>query len=121
MSDSDGSPQPDDRHNRPSRFRSPVSPGCAVETLEEREEQRLAEAAVPVRPPAGQPRLASADTGSQPRGLSRPRRPPPPPKQQALPPRPGREPQAHRGLRPQPQQAAPRPRPRPPARRQRGG
>ena len=63
MSDSDGSPQQNDHHHRPSRSRSPVSPECAGETPAEREEQRLAEAVVPVGPPAGQPRAASADTG----------------------------------------------------------
>ena len=63
MSDSDGSPQRDDRHHHWSRSRSPVSLGCAGDTFEEREEQRLAEAAVPVGPPAGQPRAASARTG----------------------------------------------------------
>ena len=63
MSDSDGPPQRDDRHHRRSRSRSPVSPGCTGETLAEREERRLAEAAVPVGPPAGQPRAAPADTG----------------------------------------------------------
>ena len=63
MSDSDGSPQQDDRHHRRSRSRSPVSPEWAGEIPAEREEQRLAEAAVPVGPPAGQPRAASADTG----------------------------------------------------------
>ena len=68
MSDSDGSPQRDDRHHRRSRSRSPVSPRCAEETLAEREERRLAEAAVPVGPPAGQPRAASADTGPPTRG-----------------------------------------------------
>ena len=62
MSDSNGCPLRDDRHHRPYRSRSPVSPGCAGETLAEREERRLAEAAVPVGPPAGQPRTASADT-----------------------------------------------------------
>ena len=68
MSDSDGSPQRDDRHHHRSRSRSPVSPGCAAETLAEREERRLAEAAMPVGPPAGQPRAASADTGPSTRG-----------------------------------------------------
>ena len=62
MSDAEGSPQQDDRHHRRSRSRSPVSPGCAGETLVERNERRLAEAAVPVGPPAGQPRAAPADT-----------------------------------------------------------
>ena len=63
MLDSDGSSQRDDRHHHRSRSRSPVSPGYAEETFAEREEQRLAEAAVPVGPPARQPRAASADTG----------------------------------------------------------
>ena len=63
MADSDGSPQRDERHHRPSRSRSPVSPEWAGETPAEREERRLAEAAVVVGPPAGQPRAASADTG----------------------------------------------------------
>ena len=52
-----------DRHHRRSRSRSPVSPEWAGETPAEREERRLAEAAVLVGPPAGQPRAASADTG----------------------------------------------------------
>ena len=63
MSDSDGSPQRDDRHHRRSRSRSPLSPDWAGETPAEREERRLAEGAVLVGPPAGQPRAASADTG----------------------------------------------------------
>ena len=63
MSDSEGSPQQDDRHHRRSRSRSPVSPERAEETPAEREERRLAEAAVPVGPPAGQPQAASAYTG----------------------------------------------------------
>ena len=63
MSDSDGSPQRDDRHHRRSRSRLPVSPEWAGETPAEREERKLAEAAVPVGPPAGQPRAAFADTG----------------------------------------------------------
>ena len=63
MSNSDGSPQRDDRHHRQSRSRSPISPKGAGETPAEREERWLAEAAVPVGPPAGQPRAASADTG----------------------------------------------------------
>ena len=61
MSDSAGSPQQDDPHHRRSRSRSAVSPGCAGETLAEREERQLAEAAVPVGPQAGQPQAASAD------------------------------------------------------------
>ena len=63
MADSDGSPQRDDRHHRRSRSRSPVSPEWTGETPAEGEEQRLAEAAVLVGPSAGQPRVASADTG----------------------------------------------------------
>ena len=61
MFDSNGSPQRDNRHHRRSRSRSPVSPGCARETLAEREERRVAEAAVPVWPPAEQPCAAPAD------------------------------------------------------------
>ena len=68
MSDSDGSPQSDDGHHRRSRSCSLVSPGYAGETLAEREERRLEEAAVPVGPPAGQPRATSADTGPSTRG-----------------------------------------------------
>ena len=68
MSDSNGPPQRDDRHQRRSRSRSPVSPGGAGETLAEREERRLAEAAVPFGPPAGQPRAAPADSEPSPRG-----------------------------------------------------
>ena len=37
MSDSEGSPQRDDRHHRQSRSRSPVSPELARETHAERE------------------------------------------------------------------------------------
>ena len=48
--------------------------------------------------------------GRRPGDLRRPRRPPPPPRLQVLLPRPRRGPQAHRSLRPQPQQAAPLPR-----------
>ena len=51
MADSNGSPQRDDRHHRRSRSRSPASPEWTGETLAEREERRLAEAAVLVRPP----------------------------------------------------------------------
>ena len=61
MLDSDGSPQPDDRHHRRSLSWSPVSPGCAGETLAGGEERGLEEAVVLVRPPAGQPRAAPAD------------------------------------------------------------
>ena len=51
MADSNGSPQQDDRHHRRSRSRSPVSPEWTGETPAEREQRRLAEAAVLVRPP----------------------------------------------------------------------
>ena len=68
MSDTDGSPQRDDRHYRWSRSRSPVSPGCTGETLAECEERRLAEAAVPVGQPAGPPWAASTDSGLSTRG-----------------------------------------------------
>ena len=61
MSDSDGSPQRDDSHHCRSRSRSPVSAGYVGETVAEREERRLAGAAVPVRPPVQQPRAAPAD------------------------------------------------------------
>ena len=54
MADSDGSPRRDDRHHRRSCSRSPASPEWTGETLAEREEWRLAEAAVLVGlpPPA---------------------------------------------------------------------
>ena len=61
MSDSNGSPQRDDRHHRRSRPRSPVSPGCAGETPPERKERRLVEAAGPVWPPAEQPQAPPSD------------------------------------------------------------
>ena len=51
MADSDGSPQRDDRHHRRSCSRSPASPEWMGETLAERDERRLAEAAVLVGPP----------------------------------------------------------------------
>ena len=63
MADYDGSPQRDDRHHRQSRSRSPVSPEWTGENPAEREEWRLAEAAVLVGPPAEQPWAASANTG----------------------------------------------------------
>ena len=53
MSDFDGCPWQDDCHHRWSRSRSPVSPSCAAQTLAEREERYLAEAAPPVGQPAG--------------------------------------------------------------------
>ena len=97
MADSDGSPQRDDRHHRRSRSRSPASPKWTAETLAEREERRLAEAAVLVGPPppAREPEPAEVTA--------------PPPEQQALPPRPGRGPQTRRKRRTQPQRATPRP------------
>ena len=51
MADSDGSPQRDNSHHRRSRSRSPVSPEWMGETPAERQERRLAEAAVLVGPP----------------------------------------------------------------------
>ena len=77
MADSDGSPQRADRHHRKSRSPSPVSPEWTGETPAEHEERRLAEAAVLVGPPAGQPQAASADTeqsaqGSEPAEVTAP-------------------------------------------------
>ena len=123
MSDSDTSPKRDDRHNRRSRSRSPVSSGCAGETLAEQEERRLAEAAVQVGPPARQPRAAPAD--------------PDPPAQEPVPAEeathaaqagapaapPQRRPRVHKEPTPRARQAAPRPRPataQPLPRRRRG-
>ena len=63
MSDSDGSPRRDDRRHRQSRSLFPVSSGCFGEAPAEREERRLAEAAVLVGPPAGQPGAAASDVG----------------------------------------------------------
>ena len=73
MSGSDGSPQRDDRHHRGSCSRSVVSPEGAGETPAEREERWLAEEAVLVGPPAGQPRGSLLTPGRRPRSLSRPR------------------------------------------------
>ena len=109
MADSNGSPQRDDRHHRRSRSRSPVSPEWTGETPAEREERRLAEAAVLVGlpPPAQEPEPAEVTA----------------PAAQAASPaaRPGRVPRTPRKQRPQPQRATPRPRPRPPAHRRHGG
>ena len=121
MADSDGSPQRDDPHHRQSRCCSPVSPEGAGETPAEREELLLAEAAVLVGPPAGQPRAASADTGPstqepEPAVVTAPAA-----QEQALPPRPGRGPQTREEQIPQPQRATPRRQPGPPARRRHGG
>ena len=102
MADADGSPLRDDCHHRRSRSRSPVSPEWTGETPAEREERRLAEAAVLVGPPAGQLRAASVDTGPSPQEPEPAEVTAPPPKQQALPPRPGRGPQTRGKRRPQP-------------------
>ena len=61
MSHSNGFPPQDDRLQRRSRSCSPVSAGCAGKTAAEREERRLAEAAVLVRPPAAQLQAALSD------------------------------------------------------------
>ena len=61
MSDSDGPPRQGNRHHRKSGSRSPVSPKCAGKSPAEREEGQLAEAAVPVRPPADQPQATASD------------------------------------------------------------
>ena len=112
------SPQRDDRHHRRSRSRSPVSPGYAGELLAEREERRLAEAAMPVGPQAGQSRAASAHTGPSTWGHAPAEETAPaaqagssaaPPPEGAL---------GGQGAETPAQQAAPPPRPRPPARRQ---
>ena len=109
MSDSDGSPQRDDRHHRRSRSRSPVSPGCAEETLAEREERRLAEAVVPAsRPPSSSKRPLTTPS-RQPGSPGWPGRLPPPLRPQPLPPRPRRGPRMRKGLRPRPVKAAPQP------------
>ena len=63
MSDSDGSPQQDDRHRRRFRSRFPVFPRYAGETLAEREERQLAEAAVPVKAPAELPAQETVAAG----------------------------------------------------------
>ena len=82
MADSDGSPQRDDRHHRRSRSRSPASPEWTGETLADREERRLAEAAVLVGPPppAREPEPAPGGgprrSGSGDRSPSEPRRGP---------------------------------------------
>ena len=86
MSVSDGSLQQDDRHHRRSRFPSPVSPGCAGETPAEQEERQLAEAALPVRLPAGQPQAAPDDPEPPAPNQCRPGRPPPLPRSLTLPP-----------------------------------
>ena len=124
MSDSDGSPQRDDRHHRRSRSRSPVSPGCVGVTLAEREERPLAKAAVPVERQAGQPQAAPADP-KPPAQDPVPAGEAAPAAQAAAPANPPhQDSRVHGELRPRPRQAAPRPRPatlRPLARRQRRG
>ena len=61
MADSDGSPQRDDRHHHRPRSRSPASPERTGETLAEREERRLGEAAVLVGPPLPAPEPEPAE------------------------------------------------------------
>ena len=121
MSDSEDSPQRDDSHHRWFRSRSPVSPGCAGETLLEGEERRLAEAAVPVGPPAGQPRAAPDDTEPSTQGAA-PAEETAPAAQAASPAAPPPEgvpgAQGAETAAPASRAAA---RPRPPARRQHGG
>ena len=108
MSDTDGSPQGADRHHCRSCSRSPVSPGYAGETLVEREERRLAEAALPVGPPAEQPQSPPNDS-KPPRRLCRPGRPPSPLRPRPLLPRPRGRPRMRKELRPRPRLPAPRP------------
>ena len=78
MADSDGSLQQDDRHHRRSRSRSPVSsPEWTGETLAEREERRLAEAAVvgptpPAREPGPAETAAPAAQAASPAAPPRP-------------------------------------------------
>ena len=79
MEDSDGPLQRDDCHHRRSRSRSPVSsPEWTGETLTEREELRLAEAAVLVGtpPPAREP--GPAGTAAPAAQAASPCRPAPP-------------------------------------------
>ena len=83
MADSDGSPQRDDRHHRRSRSRSPVSsPEWTGETLAEREEWRLAEAAV-ARPPPPAREPGPAETAAPPAQAASPAAPPCPDAQEA--------------------------------------
>ena len=122
MSDSDGSLQRDNRHHRWSRSRFPVSPGCAGDSLAAREERRLAEAVVPVRPRTGQPWAAPANPklpAEEPRPAEEP--PSSPFRPRPLQPHPWVGARVHRQLRPRPRQAKPRPLPTtpwPPACRQ---
>ena len=84
MADSDGFPQRDDRHRRHSRSRSPVSsPEWTGETLAEREERRLAEAAVLVGPPPPAREPGPAETAAPAAQAASPAAPPRPDAQQA--------------------------------------
>ena len=84
MADSDGSPQRDDRHHRRSRSRSPVSsPEWTGETLAEREERRLAEAAVLVGPPPPAREPGPAETAAPAAQAASPAAPPRPDAQEA--------------------------------------
>ena len=84
MADSDGSPQRDDSHHRRSRSRSPVSsPEWTGETLAEREERRLAEAAVLVGPPPHARETGPAETAAPAAQAASPAAPPRPDAQEA--------------------------------------
>ena len=83
MADSDGSLGRDDRHHRRSRSRSPVSsPEWTAETLAEREERRLAEAAV-VGPPLPAREPGPAETAAPAAQAASPAAPPRPDAQEA--------------------------------------
>ena len=83
MADSDGSLGRDDRHHRRSRSRSPVSsPEWTGETLAEREERRLAEAAV-VGPPLPAREPGPAETAAPAAQAASPAAPPRPDAQEA--------------------------------------
>ena len=83
MADSDGSLGRDDRHHRRSRSRSPVSsPEWTGETLGEREERRLAEAAV-VGPPPPAREPGPAETAAPAAQAASPAAPPRPDAQEA--------------------------------------
>ena len=84
MADSDGSPQRDDRHHRRSRSRLPVSsPEWTGGTLAEREERRLAEAAVLVGPPPPAREPGPAETAALPAQAASPAATPRPDAQEA--------------------------------------
>ena len=101
MSDSDGSPQRDDRHHRQSSSRSPVSPGCAGETPAEREERHLEDDRGTgwVAGPRSH-RRPPATTSRWPQTRCQQGRLPPPPTSLLLPPRPREGPRMHKGPRP---------------------